>query len=311
MKTLFVPLLLFILTVHTANGQSKQAEIDTLMKNGKFSSAKSILDKLIDKNPGNDTLLTKRGICFYEMDKIQLSYNDLSAAIKVNPQMAKAYLYRGKVFLSSSESSEAINDLNMAIRHATDDSVKINSYLTRGSARLMMRQLEGSIEDSKAVLAIDSTNIPALNNMGMSLNQLGRHDEGLDCLYKIAAIDSTIIYVPMNIGFIMISKERYAEAIEWIDKALKIDNAQPLAYNNRGYARLKMGLPNEALADINKSLSIKENNNYAYRNRALVYIELKQKEKACLDLQKSLDLGFTEQYGNEVKDLYRTNCVKD
>ncbi|MDQ3051027.1 MAG: tetratricopeptide repeat protein [Bacteroidota bacterium] len=311
MKAFYSMILVLAIAVATTQGQSKHAEVDTLMKNGKFAAAKSLLDKLIAKNPGNDTLLTKRGISYYELDKIQLSYDDLSAAIKANPQMANAYLYRGRVFLSSNENSEAINDLNMAIRHASDDSVKINSYLTRASARMMMRQLEGAIEDAKAVLAIDSNNIPALNNMGMSLDQLGRHDEGLESLYKIAAIDSTIIYVPMNIGFIMISMERYAEAIEWIDKALQIDNAQPLAYNNRGYAKLKLGRPKEALTDINKSLSIKEKNNYAYRNRALVYLELNEKVKACLDLQKSLDLGFTEQYGNEVKDLYRTNCVKD
>lgn len=310
MRILFGVLFLFYVSGAFAQNNSKMSEIDTLMKQGKYSAAKSQLDKQISRNPGNDSLLTRRGICFYELNKSQDAYDDLSAAIAKNPQMAMAYLYRAKVLMSAGETPEAVNDLNLAVRHAPDDSVRVWSLMNRAGARLKMRQTTGAIEDDSAALAIDSLNIGALNDMGMALNQLGRHDEGLECLYKISRIDSTLIFVPMNIGFILMSKERYAEAIEWINKALKLDDKQPLAYNNRGYAKLKSGNTKEALTDINKSLSIKENNNYAYRNRALVYIEMKEIDKACADMRRSVELGFTEQYGNEVKDLMRTHCSK-
>ncbi len=310
MKKALLLILMLYYSISYAQSHDEKSKADELMMQGKYTSAKAILDKLIKKDAKNDSLLTNRGICFYELHKIQDAYDDLTSAIAVNSKMAMAYLYRAKVFMSADEPHEAINDLNMAVRYAPDDSVKVWSLLVRSSAKLNVRQTEGGIEDSKAVLAIDSLNIGALNGLALALNQNGNHDEGLECLYKLWSIDSTLAFVPMNIGFIMISKNEFELAIEWINKAIKLDVKQPLTYNNRGYAKLKLGQVNEALIDINKSLSLYENNNYAYRNRALVYLEMKEIDKACADMQRSIDLGYTEEYGNEIKDLMHENCTK-
>ena len=74
--------------------------------------------------------------------------------------------------------------------------------------------------------------------------------------------------------------------------------------------KLKLGNTKEALKDVNKSLKIKEFNAYAYKNRALIYIELGQNENACLDLKQAIDYGYSQQYGDEVKELIKTNCIK-
>jgi tetratricopeptide (TPR) repeat protein len=70
----------------------------------------------------------------------------------------------------------------------------------------------------------------------------------------------------------------------------------------------KLGRTKEALTDVNKSLKLDEANSYAYKNRALIYLEMKDTGKACEDLNKALELGFTEQYGNEVKELKIKHC---
>ena len=42
--------------------------------------------------------------------------------------------------------------------------------------------------------------------------------------------------------------------------------------------------------------------------RALILIEKKELIRACLDISKSLDEGFTEMYGERVKELKKTYC---
>jgi len=307
-------LIYFLFTLFSLESSAQKifqmSDVEFLMVKKEFGSAITLLDKMVDKHPAKDTLYTNRGICYFELKKIQQAYYDLTKAIHFNPNMERAYLYRAKAFISSNETNEAINDLNMAVKLARDDNSLIYALVLRGSARCEIRQFDGSIEDSKTVLAIDSNNIEALNNLGLVFNMLGQNEEGLACLYKINKIDSTLLFVPINIGFVLMSTEQYSEAIEWMNKAIKIDSSQPLAYNNRGYAKFKLGKTQEALSDINKSISLWENNNYAYRNRALVYLEMKEVDKACADMKKSMELGYTEQYGNEIKDLYQTNCSK-
>jgi len=308
-------LIIFLLacTVGVAFGQSESviSEIDGLIKEEKYAKAKSILDKQIKKYPENDELLVKRGICYYKLKKLQDSYNDLTLAIKLNPESADAYFNRAQLFLTTKEPVEAVNDLNMAHRFVKSDSLKIEILLDRASARFELRQVEGTITDASKVLELDSNNLAALNLVAMTYNHNHDNEKALEYLYRIASIDSSTYYVPMNIGFVLIDMEEYDKAIEWLNKAIAIDASQSYTFNNRGYAKYKLGQITEALDDVNHSIDMNDHNCYAYRNRALILIYMDDIDNACLDLHKSLDYGFAEKYGNEVNDLIIEHCRKD
>ena len=83
---------------------------------------------------------------------------------------------------------------------------------------------------------------------------------------------------------------------------------EPLGYSNRAYNKMMIEDLDGALLDINKSISIYPENSYAYMVRALILIEKKELIRACLDISKSLDEGFTEMYGERVKELKKTYC---
>jgi tetratricopeptide (TPR) repeat protein len=65
-----------------------------------------------------------------------------------------------------------------------------------------------------------------------------------------------------------------------------------------------------ALDDVNHSLQLYPQNSYAYKNRALIFIAMKQYSKACADLQIAIQLGFTQMYGDEVKNLLEQYCTR-
>jgi hypothetical protein len=62
------------------------------------------------------------------------------------------------------------------------------------------------------------------------------------------------------------------------------------------------------MRDINKSIKLMQQNSYAYKIRALINIENNKIDNACKDLIKETELGYTPQYGNEVKELKALHC---
>ena len=78
--------------------------------------------------------------------------------------------------------------------------------------------------------------------------------------------------------------------------------------NNRGYARLKAGDPKNALKDIERSIKLGPENSYAYRNLGLVHQALDNKDKACEAFETALKKGYTQRYGDDVKEIHKTYC---
>ena len=46
------------------------------------------------------------------------------------------------------------------------------------------------------------------------------------------------------------------------------------------------------------------------KKAGILFIEIKNMNMACVDLQQALDLGFTDSYGDEVKELIEKYCTK-
>ena len=112
-------------------------------------------------------------------------------------------------------------------------------------------------------------------------------------------------YAKENLGDFSGAIEDYTIAIDMVNG----DN-DANAYSNRGHAQMMLEKYKDAITDIQKAISLDPNNSYSFRNRALLFIEIKNMNMACVDLQQSLDLGFTDSYGDEVKELIEKYCTK-
>ena len=309
-KSLFQLICFVVLPLITfSQGTDKLAEIELLVKNEKFVEAGKKLEQSWNDFPKSERLYLLRGrIRIYGEKNFSGALEDYNEAIKLNGTSSEGYFFRSQLFAAADIFSEAKNDLSMALRYATTDSMKVEILLYRSGANLATANYQAVLVDCREAYALDSVNPKVMNNMAMSFNRLGEYDSALIFLNRMLLYDSTNFAPYMNIGFVMITKGKYDEAIPWLEKALTLQNKQPYIWNNLAYAKLKTGKTKEALTNVNKSIALDASNSYAFRNRGLIYLELQKKEEACQDFTKAIELGFRERFGKEVDDLKEQHC---
>ncbi|HWJ28473.1 MAG TPA: tetratricopeptide repeat protein [Flavisolibacter sp.] len=300
---LLVPFLAFTQIKDTAYDHTY-----ALYDSGHFETALQRINQLIEKDNSRGDYFDLRGMIKASIGKMDEAAQDFSTAISKSPKEALYYHHRANAFYSMQSPDQAIEDNNSAIEYASTDSLKYSFILNRGSAKTMKRDFKGAYEDFMEVLKYDSTNQGALTNLGATMDDLGRSDEAIMYLEKVVRLYPDFVGGYGNLAFRYADMGEYKKALELDNKVIAMDPKDPLGYNNRGYVKYKLNDLKGAMADISKSLSIYPANSYAYRNRALVYIAQKQISKACDDLSTAIRYGFTEMYGNEVKELQSKYC---
>jgi tetratricopeptide (TPR) repeat protein len=276
----------------------------------KYEEALTFYTKIWEKDSLNFDLYMERGIVHYELQDGQKAHDDFTKAAAIKPESSEPYHRRAILFLALRYNEEAILDNTRALDLATDDTIRMISYMNRGNAKQQKRDFQGAYEDYSRGYLYDTSDVTILNNMATVLDELGRVDESLQYLRKVIQMKPDFIAGYVNLGFQFTKLKRYKEAIQYFDKALTIEKDEPLTLNNRGLARYYLKDYKGAMADINKSILVYPTNSYAFKNRALVYLALRQNDKACIDLEKAKELGFEEAYGTEVEELTKTHCKK-
>ena len=291
MKKLII--LISFLFVYTAKAQESNFEknlekISNMSQDEQLSFLESNLEVIRSKN-------------HFSSIEYQESLELYNAAISINSNNELMYAFRANFFLK-------FREFDKAIKLSKNDTLKLKFYTNRGAAKSKKRDFKGAYKDLINAYKIDSTNVGTLVNLGAVSDEIGKKDETIFYLKKAIQIDSTCYPAYGNLGFQYQEAGNYNEAIKHFNKVLELVPNEPLGYSNRAYNKMMIEDLDGALLDINKSISIYPENSYAYMVRALILIEKKELIRACLDISKSLDEGFTEMYGERVKELKKTYC---
>ena len=101
---------------------------------------------------------------------------------------------------------------------------------------------------------------------------------------------------------------KHALAVQDFDRAIKLNPNYSYAFNNRGWSLYKLGDREKALDNIALAARKRSNNPYVYRNLGVIKLESGDKVGACAAFRTALEQGFTDLFGNEVKELVAANC---
>jgi tetratricopeptide (TPR) repeat protein len=311
MRFIFLGLLLHVgvLSISAQDPSTYYESARQKLLAGKYKEALSLYNKAIELSPGTSKYYIGRSNAHFGLKMSEEGFQDLCTAIKVEPSSSFGYIARGLFYYGIKELDKSILDYISALQHATVDSVKVQCLVNRSSAKLLKRDAQGAMDDCLEVLKMDSLSIAALNNLAMSLDDVGRGEESMKYFKKIISIDSNAFYAYMNIGFKLSNMGKYQESLPYFDKAIKLSPDEPYPFNNRGYSKLMLKDYEGALDDINNSIRLNPANSYVYRNRGLVYKAQGKHKKSCEDFDMAKRLGFTKYYGNEVDELIKSDCL--
>jgi len=156
------------------------------------------------------------------------AFEDADTAIKLNPEIGDAYLYRGRVYLLKGETKNALNDFTDALHRAPE--CKEEVYLFCGMAYNILEYYTQAIADY---------------NKALELNP-----------------DYTVVY--FNRGNAYYHAKNYNPAIEDFNMALKFEQDKAKVYFSRGNAYDGQEDYDLAIADFDKVIELDKNNAEAY-----------------------------------------------
>jgi serine/threonine-protein kinase len=210
--------------------------------------------------------LLERGERHFEADRYQECLEPFSEVIRLQPDHADAWTYRGAARRMLGDYAGALEDLGESLRLEPGDA---DAMSWRGLARLGQGDAEGAIDDFNEALRLKPDRHQAFVNRGSARQRLGDLDGALE------DYDQVIRLVPdLATGYTRRASVRhrlqdYQGAVDDLTEALLRDPDDALIYNNRAASRTKLDDVPGAILDYTEAIRLRPEFTQAYYNRAV------------------------------------------
>lgn len=307
-----ITLLLLLFVGCTASKAQNAAEYANIalekFQKEDYQYALVMIDKAIAINDTNTGYYLGKAEIEFKLYGSRQALKTVFKAISINRKDAEPYSRAGRLYISRNLTDSAIYMFNLAVKYASNDTVRNMYIMNRGTAKQSTRDFEGAKTDFEKVLQFDPNDIPALNNLAGVYAMLNMKPQAVSYLKKVVALDPSFTQPFVNLGFIYSEMDSLDLALQYFDKVISMKPKDAYVYNNLGYVYYKKGDYPTALKNINYSISLYPSNSYAYRNLALVYIATKKKAETCDALRYAESYDFKSNYGDEVDMLIKKHC---
>ncbi|MEO0247752.1 MAG: serine/threonine-protein kinase [candidate division WOR-3 bacterium] len=135
---------------------------------------------------------------------------------------------------------------------------------------------------------------------GMSLDELGKHEEAIKCFNEILKHSESLrlkYWTYVSRGKAYENVGQFKDALEDYNSAISIYPSS-LVYCNRGNIYNNLGELNKAIKDYDTAIDLDSMNALAYYNRGICYTRAGKLYDALNDFTKAIELGFTMAYTN-------------
>jgi len=242
------------------------------------------MEKLIGiaHDPGVAALYLKRGKCFYKTTSIQSAVSDFTKAIELDPDLAEAYLERGKVIADLHLSDE---DREETVKRAFadfDKAIEINSELQINSGNPNFHYIRGKLHTKR-------------ENYPDALKDLDKAIE-INQRFADALVLRAEVYRQLR---------NYEKSIADSTKGINLGKKNIEALETRGRAYADSGKYELAIADYTAALRLKPNDPNLYFYRAFAYGKIGKIREAKTDIlsEKKFSLKFWDRNAGKLPEF--------
>lgn len=251
-------------------------------------------------NPTAETYY-HRGCVHFILGNYSQALEDTTQTLRLNPNFASAYLYRGLTRYESGDEQGGFADFQTAAQIKPDDCEPKTSglkyaYYIRGWALYRQGQHQAAVADFYKALKLDPRFSDAYATRGLARFHLGNETAALEDLNRAIDLNpnadrfhdrGTIHYIIGN----------YDNAIADFDEALRLRPQFTAAYYNRGNAHYELGDASNANLDYHQAMEMESIRPPIwelsdYFGRALARLRLNNRTGAIADLQKSAKISY-------------------
>ena len=294
-----------------------------LMDLERFEEAIPILDdalKYTDDKEGLKIIHFHLGVSYYrlgELDKASCEfektreYNDdpsllLQIAncyemVNQNEKALDVLKEYSEIVPDNEDIKKKIENLKRESNEPDSDEIYNNKCLTL----INLNRFDEAIECYDKALKINPNNVKAWNNKAFALHNLNRLDEAIECYNKSLEIDPNFISSLRNKAFALRTLNRLDEAIECYDKVLKIDPNDFGVWNNKAFSLHELNRSDEAIECYDEALKINPNYFEAWANKGFTLESLGRLDEAIECYNNALEI-----YPNHPDMLNRLSVIE-
>lgn len=219
-----------------------------------------------------------------------------SRAIQLNPDLAKAYAFRGVAYNELEKFDLAMADFSKALKLEPND---FSTHNNRGSLYKKFGMSELAIADYSKAISLNPNVAAFYRNRGSSYRELEKYEIAIVDLSEAIRLDSQNPYGYLLRGNTFFSQDKHDLAIADYVTAIQIDPQYEEAYVMRGASLIEQSKFDLALADYAKAIKINPRYTSAFYNRGLAYVDQKKYELAIADFTTviRLDPKFPNAHG--------------
>ncbi len=210
-----------------------------------------------------------------------------SAAIKLKPTNAPAYLDRGQSRIQLKDLKGALSDFNDAIEF---DGSNQPAFFSRGLCSYSLKDFKAAMADFTTAIDLDTNDFNAFNWRGLSRANLRKLDDARADFNRAIELSPQEATAYRNRSLVESMQREYEAALADASKSIALDAKDPVAYLSRG--RIENALKDfpAALRDCNQAVELNPTDPNTHIVRGAVRMYQDDFDNAGADLENALEL---------------------
>ena len=253
---------------------------------GRINSANENYTAGIKLDPDCAAAYNYRGIAYTAIEQYDQALLDFNESLRLDPDEAAVYSNRGATYFFQGKNQQAIADFDRALGI---DQGCFRAYVGRGNAHLEMGNLSSALADYNVFLELSPDNVEAHVNRGVVYDKLGMYAEAIADLDKAVDLNPRLGMAYKIRGTVHYKMSNLSSALADLDEAVQLSPGDATAHCNRGNAYHKLGMYAEAIADYTVAIRLEPKDCRAYINRGSVYYDLGRCEEAIKDYTAAIE----------------------
>ena len=193
------------------------------------------------------------GNALEEQGRIPEAMERYEAAIKTDPQCARAHLNRGNILLAGARIDDARSAYKLAI---TCDPHYAAAHFNLGNLNYRAGEFELAVRNYQAAIGVRPDFADAFVGMANALDSLGRTAEAVESYERALVISPDYAEIHFNLGLLATTQGRYEKAADSLRRAVEIKPDFAQAHHKLGVLLGSLDQLDAAEASLRRALSI-------------------------------------------------------
>jgi tetratricopeptide (TPR) repeat protein len=249
-------------------------------------------------------IFQNRAYCYHRQNQRENALSDYTAALQLNPSLARAYAERGSLLEEMGRRRDALTDYSEALRRDPNDA---EVYFRRGILEMREHRYEEARADFREATRCFPDYEAAYLQAGYASRWLNDVDSALSSFEVAINLNPRNAWAYAGRGSIYRSKRDYGRAIADLNEAIRLGLKNDEVFLLRGMTYSNQERNAEAITDLTQALQLNPRNEKALHLRGIVYRNAKDFTKSVIDFTELIKMTqASAAYKERARTFYRS-----